>query len=368
MALEGFKYWADGEPVTGVDANTFLMSQSVMRFENASDRDSALARTLTTGMVAYLKDTTTLQIYDGTSWVDVALGTAGVTDHGALTGLADDDHTQYHNDTRGDARYLQLSGGTLTGSLTTDNIIVSPNNSIYYSVAGNTSVDPVVWIDAQNTNVDLMRVGGGAADYSLSADYGVTLRYLGSGTGNNNAFEVVMDNQQGTAVTAITILQDGKVGINTGSPIAPLHVDGEIIHASQWAGVSGPTSWASAYRNNWNQARDQGSFMTAGSTGITINQSGRYHVIAGQRCNSTTDAYFGIGESGSRTALENRTTGIWSHDHAGYPNQWTQSVYVGYLVSGEVLTSGAPNSSNAGRLTFSTAGWAGYMVAIWLGD
>lgn len=29
----------------------------------------------------------------------------GATDHGALTGLADDDHTQYHNDTRGDARY-----------------------------------------------------------------------------------------------------------------------------------------------------------------------------------------------------------------------------------------------------------------------
>lgn len=33
----------------------------------------------------------------------------GVTDHGALTGLADDDHTQYHNDARGDARYWQLS-------------------------------------------------------------------------------------------------------------------------------------------------------------------------------------------------------------------------------------------------------------------
>ena len=34
---------------------------------------------------------------------------SGVTDHGALTGLADDDHTQYHNDTRGDARYSLLS-------------------------------------------------------------------------------------------------------------------------------------------------------------------------------------------------------------------------------------------------------------------
>lgn len=32
-------------------------------------------------------------------------GGGGVTDHGLLTGLADDDHAQYHTDTRGDARY-----------------------------------------------------------------------------------------------------------------------------------------------------------------------------------------------------------------------------------------------------------------------
>jgi len=40
----------------------------------------------------------------------------GVSDHGALTGLSDDDHTQYHNDTRGDARYytqIQLNAGQL---------------------------------------------------------------------------------------------------------------------------------------------------------------------------------------------------------------------------------------------------------------
>ena len=41
-----------------------------------------------------------------TEWVDADTG--GVTDHGALTGLADDDHTQYHTDARGDARYSQL--------------------------------------------------------------------------------------------------------------------------------------------------------------------------------------------------------------------------------------------------------------------
>lgn len=37
-----------------------------------------------------------------------ALGGGGVTDHGALTGLSDDDHSQYHTDARGDLRYSAL--------------------------------------------------------------------------------------------------------------------------------------------------------------------------------------------------------------------------------------------------------------------
>ena len=36
-----------------------------------------------------------------TEWVDAS---GGSSDHGTLTGLSDDDHTQYHNDSRGDAR------------------------------------------------------------------------------------------------------------------------------------------------------------------------------------------------------------------------------------------------------------------------
>ena len=31
-------------------------------------------------------------------------------DHGSLAGLGDDDHSHYHNDTRGDARYILRSG------------------------------------------------------------------------------------------------------------------------------------------------------------------------------------------------------------------------------------------------------------------
>ena len=35
-------------------------------------------------------------------------GGGGITDHGGLTGLSDDDHGQYHNDARGDARYTLI--------------------------------------------------------------------------------------------------------------------------------------------------------------------------------------------------------------------------------------------------------------------
>ena len=41
----------------------------------------------------------------GTDNLTFAL-TYAATDHGSLLGLADDDHTQYHNDTRGDIRYF----------------------------------------------------------------------------------------------------------------------------------------------------------------------------------------------------------------------------------------------------------------------
>jgi hypothetical protein len=44
----------------------------------------------------------------------------GVTDHGMLTCLADDDHLQYHTDARGDARYTPLDPATLGINATAD--------------------------------------------------------------------------------------------------------------------------------------------------------------------------------------------------------------------------------------------------------
>lgn len=42
------------------------------------------------------------------AWVTSTASGTGGTDHGALTGLSDDDHSHYLNNSRGDARYSQL--------------------------------------------------------------------------------------------------------------------------------------------------------------------------------------------------------------------------------------------------------------------
>lgn len=69
-----------------------------------------------TGIAYYYKEGTGVQAINSPS-------AAGISDHGGLTGLGDDDHTQYHNDARGDARYAAIahvgSGGTAHSVATT---------------------------------------------------------------------------------------------------------------------------------------------------------------------------------------------------------------------------------------------------------
>jgi hypothetical protein len=59
--------------------------------------------------------TGTINLFPAPAYVDVGGGGGGgggVTDHGALTGLSDDDHAQYLNTTRGDARYPSIAALT----------------------------------------------------------------------------------------------------------------------------------------------------------------------------------------------------------------------------------------------------------------
>jgi hypothetical protein len=66
--------------------------------------------------------------YNGSKWVNTQ---PTIIDHGTLNGLSNDDHIQYFNTTRGDARYIKLTGATYVSFIaSTSGTIINWNTNI----------------------------------------------------------------------------------------------------------------------------------------------------------------------------------------------------------------------------------------------
>jgi hypothetical protein len=85
MAGTGYKLFATGDVLTAAQVNTYLMQQTVMVFASSAARTSALSGVLAEGMVSYLQDTNTLEVYDGAAWVGATGDITGLT---AGTGIS----------------------------------------------------------------------------------------------------------------------------------------------------------------------------------------------------------------------------------------------------------------------------------------
>jgi len=81
MAGAGYKLFATGDVLTAAQVNTYLMQQTVMVFASSAARTTALSGVLAEGMVSYLQDTNSLEVYDGAAWIgatgDITALTAG---------------------------------------------------------------------------------------------------------------------------------------------------------------------------------------------------------------------------------------------------------------------------------------------------
>lgn len=69
----GFYDFTDGEALTAALLENNISKQVVMVFSSAAARTTALSGVLTEGMLSYLQDVDALQVYTGSSWVNVAL-------------------------------------------------------------------------------------------------------------------------------------------------------------------------------------------------------------------------------------------------------------------------------------------------------
>jgi len=93
----------------------------------------------------------------------------GSIDHGSVAGLADDDHNQYHNDARGDARYYtetELDGGQLDDRYFTEAEHLN-------SSAGAGDAGKPIKLDADG-HVDATMVNDGDIDHTAISNIGTT--------------------------------------------------------------------------------------------------------------------------------------------------------------------------------------------------
>ena len=87
MAGAGYKLFATGDVLTAAQVNTYLNEQTVMVFADSAARTTALSGVLAEGMVSYLQDTNAVEVYNGSSWVNV--GNAGdITEVQAGVGIS----------------------------------------------------------------------------------------------------------------------------------------------------------------------------------------------------------------------------------------------------------------------------------------
>ena len=112
--------------------------------------DTNLSR-LTSGSLDGVTGIATFERDDGSTFpVDFSAFLGGITDHGALTGLTDDDHPQYLNNVRGDIRYYtktQLDNGQLDSRYYTETEIdaqqLVQDNDIAQNAAEIAAVDAI---------------------------------------------------------------------------------------------------------------------------------------------------------------------------------------------------------------------------------
>lgn len=117
MAGAGAYLWEAGDVVTAANLQQYVQDQVVAVYANSTARDAAYGGagepSLSEGMFCFLKDTDTLQYYNGSSWVNMVVPVTFNAKGDLLTATADDTPTILSLGTNG--YVLTVDTSTATG-------------------------------------------------------------------------------------------------------------------------------------------------------------------------------------------------------------------------------------------------------------
>lgn len=191
MAGAGYKLFNTGDVLTAAQVNTYLNEQTVMVFASSAARTSALSGVLAEGMMSYLQDTNSVEVYNGTSWVNV--GNAGdITEVQAGVGIS-------------------IASGTgpipvITNSSTD---LITTAGDLLYGTAADT----------------VARLGIGTAGQVLKVNSGATAPEWGTVSGGGKVLQVVQD----VTTTEESTTSASYVDTNLSQAITPSSASSKVL-------------------------------------------------------------------------------------------------------------------------------------------
>lgn len=149
----GYRRFVAQEKLTAANVNGYLMDQSVMVFGGTAARGSAIGTAITEGMVAYLTDSNSITVYDGSTWQTVYPASSAVV---------------YATD-------VVTTGTAITASMTATSALA---NGVINVTSNAVTVTVPDVLDVYD-RIDIIRNGGGTV--TIAAGTGIT-DWGGAGT------------------------------------------------------------------------------------------------------------------------------------------------------------------------------------------
>lgn len=167
MAGLGHRAWIPGEVITADNVQQYLQDQAVQVYNNSAARGSALIGFIAEGMVSYLKDTNTIEVFDGTNWIP-PVANASTTTRGLTFALPSGTTGQYLRSTGTAVEFDTLNMNDIATDFNAKSgtypiVAADENTFIRFAAAGTVTVNNVL---GAGESINFIQTGTGQITFT----------------------------------------------------------------------------------------------------------------------------------------------------------------------------------------------------------